>query len=178
MDRHRRMTSTEEPALDADEILRRLRPEMSAWSRLGYLYLLLVGLGGGGMIGLLWATEPGPLPLRLHLAFGGMILAGLTWAAFAGWVISARRPLFARERVIAGWIALVFSLAATLSGVVVGLGRGTEATLATTAGVGSVLVAAASWLLLRARRWRRQLLERVQELAISEGSTRGTGGVK
>ncbi|MFB9686442.1 hypothetical protein [Amycolatopsis plumensis] len=33
-------------------------------------------------------------------AFAGLIAVGLAWAAFAGWVLSRRRPLFARDRVL------------------------------------------------------------------------------
>jgi hypothetical protein len=81
---------------------------LSLKARLGYVALLLLAGGMTTVIGSLWATEPS-LPLRTQLAFGAMCLIGVAWAALAIWVLRARRPLYARDRVIAGGMAVTFT---------------------------------------------------------------------
>jgi hypothetical protein len=89
-----------------EDVLHRLDAPLSLRKRVGYVTLGLAGLAGGGLIGLLWATEPG-LPPRTHVAFGAMTAIGLGWALFGGWAVTRRTPLFARDRVVAGWLGLV-----------------------------------------------------------------------
>ncbi|MER7002027.1 hypothetical protein ABT297_03140 [Dactylosporangium sp. NPDC000555] len=67
--------------------------------------LALAGLAGSGLIGLLWATEPG-LPPRTLVAFAVLAAIGLCWAVFGGWAVTRRTPMFARDRVVAGWLGL------------------------------------------------------------------------
>jgi hypothetical protein len=84
------------------------RGELSVKARLGYVALLLVS--SAMTVGLLslWLTE-GWLPLRTHLAFGAMCFIGVSWAALSTWALSTRRVLFARDRVIAGRMSVVFT---------------------------------------------------------------------
>jgi len=82
--------------------------ELSLKARLGYVGLLLVSAAMTGVVLSLWLTEPSLAP-RTQVAFGAMSLIGLSWCAFAGWALRARRPLFARDRVIAGGMAVTFS---------------------------------------------------------------------
>jgi hypothetical protein len=82
--------------------------ELSLKARLGYVALLLVSTGMTAIIASLWLTETF-LPLRAQLAFGVMCLIGVSWAALATWALSRRRPLFARDRVIAGGMAVTFT---------------------------------------------------------------------
>lgn len=88
-----------------EDLLARLDAPLSLRRRLGYLAVLLAGLTGAGLAGSLWATEPG-LPPHTAAAFALLVLAGLGWAGFAGWALSRRAPLYARDRVVAGWVAL------------------------------------------------------------------------
>jgi hypothetical protein len=77
-------------------------------ARLRYVALLLVSITMTLVVASLWLTEPS-LPRRTQVAFGVLTLIGLSWIALATWVLSARRPLFARDRVIAGRMAVAFT---------------------------------------------------------------------
>ncbi len=84
------------------------RGELSLEARLGYVALLLFSSAMTVVIVSLWLTEPF-LPARTQVAFGAMSMIGLSWLAFSLWVLSTRRPLFARDRVIAGRMAVAFT---------------------------------------------------------------------
>ena len=150
---------TERPTHGSDHILRGL----SLPRRIGQVLAGLGGLTVAVTITLLWATEPGELPLRTRIAFAAIIGVGTTWAGFAGWVI-ARRPLFAIDRLIAGWLAVAFSVLTTLGLPTVAVMRGSGAAAGASAGLGVVLTAAAGVTLVRARAYRRTLLARRDRL--------------
>ncbi len=123
---------------------------LSLKARLGYVALLLPASGMTTVIGSLWLTEPS-LPLRTHLAFGAMCLIGVAWAALAIWVLRARRPLYARDRVSAGVMAGTFTtvfLAGTVAAVIIANNAAAYAALLT----GVVLWAGAIGALISARR--------------------------
>ena len=82
--------------------------ELSLKARLGYVGLLLISAALTTVVVSLWFTESA-LPLRTQLAFAAMSLIGVSWMALATWTLRARRPLFARDRVIAGGMAVTFS---------------------------------------------------------------------
>jgi len=95
--------------------------ELSVGARLGYVALLLVAAAMTTVMVSLWFTEPS-LPIRTQAAFGVMTLIGVGWCALAVWALRARRPLFARDRVIAGGMAVTFTslfAAAGLAAVIV-----------------------------------------------------------
>ncbi|MEU8157541.1 hypothetical protein AB0B94_28125 [Micromonospora sp. NPDC048986] len=100
-----------------EEVLARLDAPLSLRKRVGYLAVAFAGLTGSALIGLLWVTEPG-LPTRTNVAFAVLVAIGLCWAAFGGWAVTRRTPLFARDRVVAGWLGvgawLVFSVGALI----------------------------------------------------------------
>ncbi|MGV9268305.1 transmembrane transport protein [Kitasatospora sp. NPDC003701] len=132
--------------------------ETSVRARLGQLAVGLAGLCGAGLIGVLWATEPGGLPARTGIAFAVLIAIGLSWAAFVGWVLARRRPLFAADRVVGGWIALAACTATTAAGVALAAVRGAAGAALGAGLVGGLLTAAAAALLVRARARRAALL--------------------
>ncbi|MGI5522452.1 hypothetical protein ACQEUX_16055 [Micromonospora sp. CA-259024] len=105
-----------------EEVMARLDAPLSLRKRVGYLTLALTGLTGSALIGLLWATEPG-LPLRTNVAFAVLVAIGLCWAAFGGWAVTRRTPLFARDRVIAGWLGVGAWLAFTVGALIITLLR-------------------------------------------------------
>jgi hypothetical protein len=150
---------TERPGYGPDDIVRGL----SLPRRVGYLVAGLGGLTMATMVSLLWATEPAELPTRTRIAFAVVVGIGLTWAGFAGWVL-ARRPLFAVDRVIAGWLAVTFSALMTLGMVTVAFTRSSTTGVLTGGALGVTLLAVASTMLARARTYRRTLLARRQEL--------------
>ena len=139
-----------------DDILTSLDRTLSLRRRIGYVLLALAGLGGAGLIGLLWATEPG-LPPRTAVAFAVLVAIGLSWAAFGAWALTRRVPLYARDRVVAGWIALaawaVFALGVLIIAV-------WPALLVLVMAIGAVAVGN----LVAARRHRDRLLRRRREL--------------
>lgn len=97
------------PQMKSLQDVRRLAgAELSLKARLGYVALLLASTGMTAVIASLWLTETF-LPLRAQLAFGVMCLIGVSWSALALWALGARRPLFARDRVIAGGMAVTFT---------------------------------------------------------------------
>jgi hypothetical protein len=97
------------PRMDSLERVRHLTVgQVSLKVRLGYVALLLVSIAMTTVVASLWLTEP-TLPPRTQLAFGGLTFIGLSWTALATWVLSTRRPLFARDRVIAGRMAVAFT---------------------------------------------------------------------
>ncbi|WP_017597386.1 hypothetical protein [Nocardiopsis lucentensis] len=153
--------SEHEPAAGREvpeELERALAAEASLRSRMRYVAVGLAGGCGAVLIAVLWATEPQPLPTRTQIAFAGLIAIGLAWAAFAGWVLSRRRPLFARDRVLGGWLALVATLVTGVAGTALAVVRAAPAVALGAALVGACLVIAAGTALLRARSRRRELL--------------------
>ncbi len=150
------------------EIIQKLaQAELSLPARLGYVALLLVAtLATVGVVSL-WVTEP-LLPLRTQLAFAAMSVIGLSWAALSIWALATRRVLFARDRVIAGWMAAGFtSMFLIGAGVAVLVSGGAAAWVALA--TGAIMLAVAVRVLSGARRRfaalsaRRVELERILE---------------
>jgi hypothetical protein len=136
--------------------------ELSLRARLGYVALMLVSLGVTTVIVSLWATEP-RLPVRGQVAFCAMSLIGACWAVLSIWALATRRPLFARDRVIAGGMAVAFTsllLAATFAAAVV---IGTEAAYAAMA-LAAMMLTMAIKVNARARRRFAELAARRAEL--------------
>jgi len=150
---------TEHPQLTPDHILR----GVSLSRRVGLTVAGLGGLLGAGLLGLLWATEPTPLPGRTQAAFAAMIVVGLTWAGLAAWTL-VRRPLFAIDRVVTASLALIFSLLSTVWMARLAWNRSGVVGLLTVAGVGLTLTLVSATLLRRARAYRATLLQRRRRL--------------
>lgn len=147
--------------MNADELISRLSGPLSLRRRVLTVVALLGGLLGAAFVGLLWLTEPA-LPGRTQLAFGVLVLVGLGWAGYGGWVLSRRTPLFALDRVIAGWLALAATVLLVVLTVVVAVTRGGVHLAAYTVVALLVLVAVGN--LVRARALRAALLRRKREL--------------
>jgi hypothetical protein len=96
---------------DADhaEIVRRIAAaQLSLGPRIAHGALLAAALAMTVVLASLWLTEP-DLPLRTRAAFAVLAAIGALWSGYAAWVLTARRVLFARQRVVAGWLALAFT---------------------------------------------------------------------
>jgi hypothetical protein len=132
--------------------------ELSVPSRFGHVVLLLAALGMTVVVMSLWLTEPA-LPLRTHVAFGIMSGIGLSWSAFAIWVLARRRVLFARQRIVAGRMAVTFAAVFTIGAVATVAATGAAAALAA-AVTGAVMIAAAALILRRAHRASARLMAR------------------
>lgn len=136
--------------------------ELSTTARFGHGALLLFATAMTIAIGSLWATEPS-LPLRTHVAFGVMVLIGLSWAAYATWVLTTRRVLLGRHRVVAGRMAVTFTSTFIAGSLLVAVTTGHPAGYAA-AGLGAGMLAVAAWLLVRARRQMVRLVARRAEI--------------
>ncbi|WP_350279535.1 hypothetical protein [Kribbella sp. HUAS MG21] len=72
----------------------------------------LVQICGAGavvlLVGLLWLTED-RLPARTQVSFAIVVLVGLAVIGRAAYVLHGRGRLFAKDRVIASWIASGFA---------------------------------------------------------------------
>ncbi|MFG1706894.1 hypothetical protein ACFLIM_27250 [Nonomuraea sp. M3C6] len=152
----------EEPRLTAQEMIEQLEGSLSRWRRVRAVAALLAGLTGAVFVAALWWSEPGPLPGRTQLAFGLFGVFCLAWAGYGGWLLTRRVPLFATDRVIAAWIALVASVATTAVVATVAVQRGTGLVLALV--VGGLFVVASVALAVRAHARRTALLRRKREL--------------
>ncbi len=136
--------------------------QLSLKARLGYVGLLLVSVAMTVLVGSLWLTEP-LLPVRAQLAFGVMTFIGLCWSALAFWVLRARRPLFARDRVIAGRMAVAFTSMFVSCAVVAVVQTGNAASFGMLA-LGAIMLAAAIKVLTGARRRFAALVARRAEI--------------
>jgi hypothetical protein len=157
--------NTREDSLEAVRAL--ARNELSFKARVGYVALLLAAGAMSVVIVSLWLTEP-VLPSRTQLAFGLMTVIGVSWVALASWALAARRPLFARDRVIAGRMAVAFtSLFVVGTGMAVAMDGGAAAWGAL--GTGIVMLSVAGWALSSARHRFAVLVARRAELERGPG---------
>ncbi|MFE0631178.1 transmembrane transport protein [Streptomyces sp. NPDC058864] len=153
--------SEQDPATRRDvprELERALAAEASLGSRMRHVAVGLAGASSAALVAVLWATEAHPLRARTQAAFAGLIAIGLAWAAFATWVLSRRRPLFAQDRVLGARLALLVAVVTGTAGTALAAARATAVGTLATAVTDAVLVAAAALLLARAQRRRRELL--------------------
>jgi len=150
---------TDQPGVTAERILR----GASLNRRVGYLVAGMGGLAAATLVGVLWATEPAPLPVRTQLAFAVFIVVGLAWAGFAVWAL-ARRPLFALDRIVAAMLALIFSTLTTAGAVALAVTRDSAVALVGAAGLGLGLTTLSAVILIRAGAHRRALIARLREL--------------
>jgi hypothetical protein len=163
------MTTTENtPSPVSAAALQRLADaELSMGARLGHVALLLVALMMSSVIAALWLTEPA-LPGRTQLAFGMMIVIGLSWVAFALWVLTHRRVLLARHRIVAGRMAVTFTALFLAGALAAGYQTGGRAAFAA-ASLGVVMLGAAVAVLLHAHRTVARLTARRRTLELELG---------
>ena len=139
------------PVPSAASVEALIASELSAPSRTRYLLLLLTSLSSSSVVASLLLTEAG-LPLRTRAAFALVLMFGLSWAVFAGWVLTRRRVLLARHRVFAARMAVAFTSLYTVGAFVVGYWTPVGRYWLAAAGSGAIMLAAASVLLIRAQR--------------------------
>jgi hypothetical protein len=103
------MTSVQQPDASVVAALGHLaRTELSLRARLGHVLLALVASAMTIVVVSLWLTEPA-LPTRTRAAFALLTIIGLGWVAYSVWVLSARRVMLARQRVVAGRLGVAFT---------------------------------------------------------------------
>ncbi len=160
------MTPQDESLMSIHELV---KGETSMKRRMGYVALLLAAAAMTTVTVALWATEPA-LPLRTHIAFGAMSVIGLSWIALAGWALTTRRVLFARDRVIAGRMAVTFTSVFALGALAMLIATGSAAA-AGAFGTGVVMLLAAVVVLQQALRHFTALSTRRSELEREIGAT-------
>lgn len=148
-------------ALDT-ELQRLTEQALSTRSRYGHVALLLAALIMCALLGALLATEPA-LPGRTRVALAVMLGIGASWVVYALWVLRHRRPLLANHRVVAGWMAVVFTALFFAGASAMALSAG-GATFQAAAAVGAAMFAAAAAVLIRAYRHFARLQARRREL--------------
>ena len=145
------------------EDLRRLTAsELSLTTRRGYVGLLLAAATMTVIVTALLVTEPS-LPLRASIALGVLAAIGLSWVSFAVWVLSNRRILFGRHRVVAGRMAVGFSVVFCVGALAVGYATSSRSAFAAAA-MGALMIVIATGMLVQARRRVEQLSKRRDEL--------------
>ena len=142
-----------------DELQARLRAltdsSLSPAGRYAHIALLLAAAAVGALVLALLLTEPA-LPARTQIAFGAMLLIASSWIGYSAWVLTHRRPLLLRHRVVAGGLATAFSGAFAAVTAVAALATGAPAARAAAA-MGVLMLVTAVALLLRARHKRAEL---------------------
>jgi len=153
--------------------------ELSVKSRLGYVALLLLSAAMSTVVLSLWLTEP-TLAVRTQWAFGALTVIGLSWVALSVWVLGSRRTLFARDRVIAGSMAVGFTALFVVGAAVAAVLSGSRAAFGALA-TGIVMLGIAIGALLSARRRyaelaarRAALEESLRNMSAAELSARRT----
>ncbi len=162
------MNDVQVPKVSVVEMQRLINGELSLRSRLGHTALLLVALAMTVVIASLWLTEPS-LPVRTQIAFGVMVGIGLSWVAYAAWVLTRRRVLLAGHRVIAARMAVTFTTVFVLGSVALGIWSPVGRPAFAAAGLGALMLMVAVAMLLSARRRFAELMQRrrVLELELS-----------
>lgn len=162
------MTTHAAPPTLANELRRLTVLELSVSARMRYVAVLLSALVLTIVVAALLLTEPG-LPDRTSIALVAMIIIGLSWTCFSAWVLTHKRILLGRERVVAGRLAVAFSGAFVIGAGVLAYSTQQPAALAA-GGLGMVMCGVALAMLRRATSAftklsaRRRILE--QELGI------------
>ncbi len=152
---------TPPPTLAAD--LRRLTVlELSLPARMGYIALLLAASTMTAIVSALLLTEPG-LPLRTSIALAVMAAIGLSWMGFAVWVLSHKRILLGRQRIVASRLAVVFGSVFVVGALLIGYATARPSALSA-AGLGALMLLVALSMLIRARRAFTQLSKRREVL--------------
>lgn len=163
--------------ISARDMQRIVASELSVRARLSHTALLLVSAAMTTVVCSLWLTEPA-LPLRTQAGFALIAAIGVSWTAFAAWVLTTRRVLLAWHQVIAARMAVVFC-GIFVAGCLTlaswgGMGRGAYA-----AGiVGMAMMVVAIALLISARRRVARLTARKRQIeaAIASPPNTGTAG--
>jgi hypothetical protein len=114
------------------------------------------------IVAALLVSEPA-LPTRTAVALSVSAIIGVSWVTFAAWVLSRKRRLLGHHRLIAGRLAVAFSLIFVLGALGVGWATSRVAPLVAAA-IGGVMLGIAIATFLRARRRVEALTRRRNEL--------------
>ena len=156
------MTNHIPPSALVHELRRITEAQLSRPARFGYVALLLAASTMTAVVTALLITEPS-LPLRTSVALGVLAVIGSSWAGFSAWVLTRRRILLGRHRVVAGRLAVTFSSVFCAGALVVGYASSSRSAIAAAA-LGGLMLLISTALLIRARRDVGRLSQRRVEL--------------
>jgi hypothetical protein len=159
---NRAVGSIDMPSTLQSELRRLTEAELSLPARFGYVALLLAASAMTAVSGSLWLTEPS-LPLRTSIAFAVMTAIGIAWIAFATWVLTHKRILLARHRIVAGRLSVTFCSLFLLGALALGLTTSLRSAFAA-AGLGVLMLGVAIVILRRAHLAFARLEERREQL--------------
>ena len=92
-----------------------------------------------------------------------MAAIGLSWMGFAVWVLSHKRILLGRQRIVASRLAVAFGSVFVVGALLIGYATARPSALAA-AGLGALMLSVALSMLIRARRAFTQLSKRREVL--------------
>ncbi|MFI6680160.1 hypothetical protein [Kribbella sp. NPDC050470] len=95
--------------ISAEQTIAGLQDALSLRRRIRSLVQLTGAAAVVTLVTILWLTEDG-LPVRAQVGFAAIVLTGLLTMLGAARALRRRGHLFARDRVIAGWIAAGFAV--------------------------------------------------------------------
>jgi hypothetical protein len=101
--------------------------------------------------------------LRTSIALGILAAIGLSWVGFAVWVLSYRRILLGRDRLVAGRMAVGFSIVFCVGALAAGYAMSSRSAFAAAA-MGALMLVIATGLLVQATRRVAELSKRRDEL--------------
>jgi hypothetical protein len=149
-----------------DHILALVHGELSSGRRWTYrLILLAASISVAGIISL-WSTEPGPLPLRLHVAFAALTCIGSGWICVLTWILMRRNCPTALDRLATAWMATIASAMFLMMSVPIALMRGGPQAALCLGVFGIMLLSVALFLLRGAYQLRAQLRAKRMQLEV------------
>ena len=146
-----------------------VRGELSSGWRWAYRLILLAASVCVAAILSLWTTEPGPLPLRLHVAFATLICIGSGWICVLTWILTRRNCPTALDRLATAWMATIACSSSLAISVPIALLRGNMQAALYLGVIGFALLCVALSLLRGVYRFRAKLKSKLSGF---EASTR------
>ena len=146
-----------------DDVRRMLRAELSFRTRAMYLTGLLLTTTFAVALLSLWLTEP-RLPARTHVAFALLVIINISWSTLCGWALAQKKVLYARQGVIAGRLAVLWSAMFVVGALAAGYASGHTGAGFLAALMGTVLLGGGLVVLRGATRRHHQLLQLKQSL--------------
>ena len=152
-------------SMDAAHML--VRGELSSGKRWFYRIILLGASIALAVVLSLWTTEPRPLPVRLHTAFGAMALISCGWIGVLSWLLCRRFCPTAIDRIATTWMATIACGLFLAVALPISLLRGQFVAATGLSLVGLIMLGTSLALLRSAYAWRTELRGRLAELESS-----------
>ena len=147
-----------------EAIIDLVKGELSSRRRWLYRLFLVAAASMLAAMVSLWLTEPGPLPLRLHISFAAMCSIATGWVCVLGWVLLRKQCPTALDRIATCWMATFASGLSLCLSVAIAVLRNQIIASLWLGLIGGVLFATAVLMLRNAYRVRNQLRGKLEQL--------------